>query len=268
MGEQVIEGWINFGKALRRYRSQRGLTLDEASLAIGYGASTIGKYENAQRAPKRQFVVDADAVLRTSGELTRLWEDVKRTEQDPEWHRKVATSEAEASEIKFWNPALVPGMFQTSDYARVIFRDGRPLDSEGAIEQLVDLRVGRRDTLEELSNPRMLVILSESVVRARIGGAEVMRGQLEHMLNLGDRGVVRFLILPTETPFFGGVSGPFRLLTFRERDTLVEVEHISGGELFSGEVATRLTAVYGELQTWALPPAASRDVISRALEGL
>ncbi|MEU1899339.1 DUF5753 domain-containing protein [Nocardiopsis dassonvillei] len=268
MPEKTLSAWITFGKELRRLRDRRGLTLDQAAEATGYGASTISKYENAYRAPKRDFLNEAEALFSTNGDLLRRWTEAKRAEEDPDWHRKIVTAEEQASGIQIWNPALIPGMFQTPDYARQIFRDGRPLDTSEEIDRLVDLRVSRLDALRGMNNPRLVAILAETVVRARVGSPAVMKEQLGHLLDLDSAGVVRILILPADTPYYGGAAGPFRLLSFKERETLVEVEHASGGELLGGDTVMRLLAVYGELQTWALPPVASHDVISRAMGGL
>ncbi|WP_083922422.1 DUF5753 domain-containing protein [Nocardiopsis halotolerans] len=268
MPEKTLSAWVTFGKELRRLRDRRGLTLDQAAEATGYGVSTISKYENAYRAPKRDFLNEAEALFSTNGDLLRRWAEAKRAEEDPDWHRKIVTAEEQASGIQIWNPALVPGMFQTPDYARQIFRDGRPLDTSEEIDRLVELRASRLDALREMNNPRLVAILAEAVVRARVGSPAVMKEQLDHLLDLDSAGVVRILILPADTPYYGGAAGPFRLLSFKERETLVEVEHASGGELLGGDTVTRLLAVYGELQTWALPPVASHDVISRAMGGL
>ncbi|MGW9447138.1 helix-turn-helix domain-containing protein, partial [Bacillus mobilis] len=56
MPEKPLEAWISFGKDLRRFRRQRGATLDQLAERTGYGASTISKYENAYRCPKKDFV--------------------------------------------------------------------------------------------------------------------------------------------------------------------------------------------------------------------
>lgn len=268
MPEQVMTAWVSFGRELRRLRERRGLTLDQAAESTGYGASTISKYENAYRAPKRDFLNEAEALFGTNGDLLRRWTEAKRAEDDPDWHRKIVTAEEQAIGIKMWNPGLVPGILQTPEYARQIFRDGRPLDTTDEIERLVDLRVSRLDMLRQMTNPRMLVIVSEAVIRARVGSPAIMKGQLDHLLSLDATGVVRVLVLPEDAPYYGGAAGPFRLLEFRDRATLVQVEHTSGGELLTGDTVTRLSAVYGELQTWALPPVASREMILKAIGGL
>ncbi len=263
-----MTAWVTFGKELRRLRERQGLTLDQAAKATGYGASTISKYENAFRAPKQDFLNEAEALFGTNGDLLRRWTEAKRAEDDPDWHRKIVTAEEQCSGIKMWNPGLIPGMLQTPEYAWQIFRDGGPLDSEEEIERLVRLRVSRLDTLREMSNPRLLAVVSEAVVHARVGSPGVMRKQLEHLLALDADGTARVLVLPANTPYYGGAAGAFRLLEFRDRPTLVQVEHASGGELLGGDVVVRLSSVYGELQTWALPPVASREVMMRAIGGL
>ncbi|MEU0493323.1 helix-turn-helix transcriptional regulator [Nocardiopsis sp. NPDC006139] len=266
MAEKIIPAWVGFGRELRKLRKQRGLTLDDLAEATGYGMSTISKYERAYRAPKRPFLVEAERSLGANGELIRRWEDTKQTEDDPDWHRKVVKTEERASDIKMWSPLLIPGLLQTGGYARHIFRDGRPQDTDEEVEKLVELRTHRLDMLRKLRNPRLLAIVSEAVIRSRVGTPDVMREQLQHLLDLSSSRDVRILVLPVDAPYHGGHSGPFRVLTSLQEAPLVEVEHASGSTLLSDEHAVvRLQAVFGDLQIWALPPAASRNLISEAL---
>ncbi|MDT0331344.1 helix-turn-helix domain-containing protein [Nocardiopsis lambiniae] len=266
MTEKIMPAWVNFGRELRRMREQRGLTLDSLATATGYGASTISKYERAYRAPKRPFLVEAEGILGGNGDLLRRWEDAKKTESDPDWHRKVVKTEEQASDIKIWSPLIIPGLLQTEGYARCIFRDGRPHDTDEEVEKLVELRTRRLEMLRTMHNPRLLAIIAEPVIRARVGAVDVMREQLRHLLELSASRDMRILVLPADAPYHGGHSGPFRVLTSLQNTPLVEVEHASGSELLSDDRAvTRLQAVFGDLQIWALPPAASHALISEAL---
>ena len=200
MAEQVLTSWQVFGAELRRLRLQRGMTLEELSQRTGYGSSTISKTERAIRAPKRDYVEAMGAAFGTSTELLRMWSSASKSESDPDWYRKVVSSEEQASEIRMWHPTLVPGFLQTKDYARVIFRDGRPFDVGEQLDQLADLRATRLKALQEGQNPRILAIISEQVIRTTVGSPEIMKDQLQHLVDLADSGGVQTLILPLDTP--------------------------------------------------------------------
>lgn len=264
MPEAQLSKWIEFGMLLKHHRRQQGLTLDQLREASGFSVATLSKVENAQRAPTRQVVVALDQALRKNGDLLRLWEKARQAHSDPEWYRQVVTSEEHASEIRMWHPLLIPGFMQTREYARVIFRDGGPADSDEEVAELAELRVTRLDALKHGRNPRMLAIIAERTIRDVVGSPQIMRKQLQHLLSLSEQ--VETLVLPGETPFHGGSSGPFRILDFPDRHTQVYAEHAAGGELVADpDEVKRLVTVFGDLLKWALPPRASRTLIEKGM---
>jgi Domain of unknown function (DUF5753) len=86
--------------------------------------------------------------------------------------------EAEASEIRAYEPELVPGLLQTEEYARAIIRLGRPGDTAGEVDRRVGVRMTRQQVLDRDDPPIMRVVLNEGAVRRLVGGPQVMRGQL------------------------------------------------------------------------------------------
>lgn len=153
---------------------------------------------------------------------------------------------------------------QTYEYARVIFRDGSPFDTPEQVDQLSKLRVARLKALKEARNPRMLSIVAERTITDVVGSPQVMHNQLRHLLSLSEE--AQTLILPKNAPYYGGSSGPFRVLDFPDQATQVYAEHASGGELITDpEGVKRLVSVFGDLLKWALPPDASETLIKEAM---
>ncbi|MFV2196189.1 helix-turn-helix domain-containing protein [Nocardiopsis sp. LOL_012] len=269
MTEKVRTEWVPFGNEVRRVREQAGLTLDQLSPRIGFAASTISKVERGTREPKREFVDKIEAVFGTNGALLRRWSDTKKALADPDWFQKSVRSEEEATEIRMWHPMLIPGFMQSPGYARVIFRDGRPFDTPEQVDELVQLRTSRLPALRQGRNPRISAVIAERVVRANVGSTGVMREQLKHLLDLGESGAVQVSVLPDDTPYHGGSSGPIKVLTTPDRATLVYADHAAGGELVTRpDRVARLAALFGDLQAWALPPATSRELIATVLGDL
>lgn len=264
MTEKVLSRWIDFGESLRDSRRQQGMTLEQLRSASGYSVSTLSKVENAHRAPNRKLVEALDRALSKNGDLLRKWGQARQAESDPDWYLQVVTSEERASEIRMWHPNLVPGFMQTAAYAQVIFRDGRPFDSEEEVKQLAQKRSARLKALKGARNPRMLAIVAEDTVRGVVGSPQVMYDQLKHLLSLSED--VQTLVLPRSTAYHGGSSGPFRILDFPDQATQVYAEHVSGGELITDtESVKRLVSIFGDLLKWALPPGASTALIQEAM---
>jgi Domain of unknown function (DUF5753) len=144
--------------------------------------------------------------------------------------------EQAAKEIRYFYPMVVPGRLQTPRYTRAVLDTFAGELSEEAIEARVRMREMRRQTfLAPGSHPAVFVVLDESVLYRQVGGAEVLREQLEHLLNLiGDgRIAVRIIPFKEESPIpmlatyeivsLAADSGEEEAVLYRESDTLDEI---------------------------------------------
>lgn len=164
---------------------------------------------------------------------------------------------------------LVPGLLQIESYALAVFQDSGPLDTPDEHRRLAKLRVRRLDALVKANDPRLLAVIPEGVLQTRVGKGDVMRALLAHLVRLAESEKLRMLVVPTGTPYLGGASGPFRVISSEQGPPIVYAEHMSGGVIIDerSEVA-RYQAVYRELLSWALPPLASIDLLHRMNETL
>lgn len=262
MGERVNTDWARFGTEIRRLREQAGLSQAKLGHAVGYSQGFIGKLENGTRDPKEHHVSVLDEYFNTSGSLLLKWANIKRHLGDPEWYKKVVTSEEQATEIRMYNSVLVPGLFQTKDYARVIFTDGQPLAAENEIERMVEARHRRKTTLLRKGGPKLWALIDEYALRRVVGDERIMVVQLTELIALAESRAVKLHVIPERTPRHPGLSGPFRLLSFKGETSLAYVEHAAGGELIDdNEMVRVLTAIFGDLQGWALTPPQSVELI-------
>ncbi len=243
------------------------MNLERLAPQAGLSPQMLGAMERGTRRTKEDVAKRLDAFFATNGALMRRWSQAVRGEGDPDWYEQVTESEENATEIHMYHPNLVPGLLQTEAYALVVFRDDGPLDSPEEHKRLAQLRVKRLDALVEVNNPKLLAVIPENVVRARVGDEEVMREQRAHLVRLAESERLRLLVVPVGTPYLGGSSGPFRVIMSEDGPPIVYAEHSGGGVIIddSQEVA-RHQAVYRELLSWALPPLASIDLIRRMNE--
>ncbi|TMR04299.1 helix-turn-helix domain-containing protein [Nonomuraea turkmeniaca] len=116
-----------FGAYLREYRIMAGKRQKELAAMLGWSVSKISMVERGERPAREDFVRAADAALKAEGELLARWgETIEYTTRWPTWLAQLAEIEQQADTLRTWQPLIIPGLLQTPEYARAIFR-GRPL---------------------------------------------------------------------------------------------------------------------------------------------
>src|SRR4051794_8751662 len=108
---------IALGSELRRYRVAAGLTQSQLSDLINYSEGMISNVETAQKVPRRDFVERADGTLNAGGALLVLYDLLKYETHPVESFARYAEAEAQASAIRMWEVVVIPGIFQTPEYA-------------------------------------------------------------------------------------------------------------------------------------------------------
>ncbi|MDT0303552.1 helix-turn-helix domain-containing protein [Streptomonospora wellingtoniae] len=262
MVEKVHSTWARFGAEVRRSRRIAGGSQDQLAKSINISPAMMSSLERGTRTPKREHAEAIDAVLNTGGSLSRLWVNLMNQEDVPEWFREVVVLERQATEIREYQMALVPGLVQTADYARAVLRSGRPWYRDAEVDRLVESRMNRSDILAKDDRPLFWTVLDEVVVRRVVGDDQAMRGQLAHLLKLIGDQQIQLQLVPHETRCHPGLSGPFRVMAFHGRPTVAYAEHAMGGELIDDEDQVReSTTIFGALQAEAMSPTASADLI-------
>ncbi|MFC5184803.1 DUF5753 domain-containing protein [Actinomadura harenae] len=118
--------------------------------------------------------------------------------------------------LEEYSPELVPGLLQTPDYHRALFRKNRP-DLQGEeVDRRVQLRVQRQRLLtRSIAPPSLRVVLNEAVVRRVVGGVDVMSDQLDRLAEMNDRPNVSIRVAPFSAGAHRGAdTGPFIIMRF------------------------------------------------------
>ncbi|MGH3096482.1 MAG: helix-turn-helix domain-containing protein [Streptosporangiales bacterium] len=210
--------------ALRNARMSREIGLRELSRKISLSHTLISQWEQGHRLPK---IEDVAAVLTGLGaeaeERTRIVELARRA-GDSDWLTTgvpgasqkldgVVECERTAVRITEWLPWSIPGLLQTSEYARAVIGDD---------EGLLTLRLARRDILTRREPVEFHAIIGEPGLRQTIGGADVMSHQLRSLLNTPANATVQTVRIGDG--WHPGVAGPFILYEFAESPPIVHLE--------------------------------------------
>ncbi|MFG2979271.1 helix-turn-helix domain-containing protein [Streptomyces sp. NPDC048331] len=251
-----------FGYELRRLREEAGLSQAQLGGIVFCTGSLIGQIETTKRVPTRDFSERVDAALGTGGVFSRLVGLVLRSVL-PTWFQPYAEMEARASYISTFQAQLVYGLLQTPAYARAVLG----VRTEGELDGKVAARMDRQRILDREDPPLMWVVLSEAALHQEVGGREVMRNQLAHLLALQGREWVKVQILPFEAGAHTGVMGSFNLLRFDEDPDIVYTEDFVQGHMTANPQALREGSLrYDHLQAAALSLEDSAARIARVME--
>jgi transcriptional regulator with XRE-family HTH domain len=229
------------GKQLEELRTQAGLTFEQAGEAIGVSHSTIRRMEAAKVARLR--LTDAEKLLQTYGvtdqqEIDTFLKSVREankrgwwhTYRDvlPDWFAAYLSLEQAALQIRAYEAEFVHGLLQTEAYARALLGAGNPHASAEATERRVALRMRRQELLSRPAPPRVWVVMDETVLRWPVGGPEVMRAQIDHLIAVNSLPHVTLQIMPFRNgPHPAMRAGAFHLFRFRAPE-LPDIVYLNG----------------------------------------
>jgi transcriptional regulator with XRE-family HTH domain len=266
------------GIELRRLREQAGLTCEEVGQRLDCSGTRISRIETGRISIRpgdvRELLeiygvtgTEADFLAKLAREARQKgwWHTYGRVM--PTWFEAYVGLEAAAVRFRDFQSMVMPGLFQTEDYARAVLRAAPYPGNAVDIDRQVALRMERQAILNQANPPDLWVVLTESVIRVRVGGPAVMRAQLRRLIDVAERSNVTLQVLPFTTAAHVQPISPFTILEFPDPadPTVVYLEHLTGSLfLESEEEIRRHTVVFDHLRAEALGTAPSIDLIARA----
>lgn len=264
------------GAELRAARDRAGLGLRELAKKLNVDHSTLSRAESGQRPPSIELVAAILAVLDVTGtEFDRIV-DMSRDTDGPAWLAvtlpdlqsqlsALLSFEQMATAIASMSPLLIPGLLQTGGYVRAIMRSaGVPNDE---VEIRVATRLGRREILTRSENPvRYTAFVGAAALRNPIGGPEVMRDQMAHLLKATEWPNVTLHAIPDDAGWHPGLEGGFALIDTGPM-SLVHIENRQSGLFLKEEpdVAVYKEAVQKMLSI-AMSAVHTTELIAREAE--
>jgi transcriptional regulator with XRE-family HTH domain len=188
---------------LRQTRRATGETGAQfaARLGAGWGQPKVSKLETGKQLPTAaEITAWAQATRTDPAELLDLLEHarieyasfreriqdragVDRLQDD------IGTAEAAATRIAHYQPAVIPGIVQTADYARELLHlPSGPAEfgaSEAEISRMIASRLRRQAILYETGR-EITTLIGEGALRTRIATPATMRAQREHIARLAE----------------------------------------------------------------------------------
>jgi transcriptional regulator with XRE-family HTH domain len=267
---------------LRQARQQAEMTQKDVARALDWSPSKLIRIESGAVGLS---TTDLKALLQhyhivDQARIDSLV-DLARASRTPGWseykdvvHQGFLTMlghESSASIVRQYQPALVPGLLQTEEYARAILR--KVLRTSGADEdKLWELRERRQRLHERENPPAMFFVVDEAVVRRLVGGPGVMRRQLEKLREFADLPHVTILVIPFAKGAHQGMTGPIVILEFPDAAdaNLVYLENARGDSVFRDEPqeTDRYLAMFFELEDDAVDADQSKVLLDKLIAEL
>ena len=270
---------ILLGGQLRRLREAAGISRADAGYTIRASESKISRMELGRVSFKERDVVDLltlyglddeaerqDLIaLAREANLPSWWHNY--SDVMPSWFQVYVGLEGAASLIRTYEVQFVPGLLQTADYARAVTRRGQPSLAEEDVERRVGLRLSRQRVLSRPEPARLWAVMDEAVLRRPIGGAQVLRDQLEYLVLKSKEPNITLQVLPLRV---GGhaETGAFTLLRFPEPDLsdIVYVEQLTSAlYLDKTEDVDRYLEAIDRLSVDSEPPEQTPSILETIL---
>ena len=270
------------GAELREFRKNAQMTVRDLSQHLGGHHSRYARNELGERRPAPEEVAAILTVLGApEADRDRLTELAREQGSDGNWlkpgsagtlgiaHELTDLMEFErtASGITDISPLLIPGLLQSSGYARAVMGNMPPHE----VEARVAMRLGRRDVLTRRNDPpNFRAIIDESVLWRSLGCIGVMVDQLHHIVAMAARPNITVQLIPGElTTWQPTLIGPFMYFDFPKASPIIHLEHLSSSAFLyeSEDVAVYRNAV-DKVSELAMSPEQSAEVIALRISEL
>ncbi len=265
------------GSQLRRYREEAGVPPEQAGYEIRASRSKISRMEHGRVGFKSRDVADLLTLYGVRDEQVRArllsfaqqasapgwWS--KYDDVLPGWFGEYVGLEGAASVIRTFEVQFVNGLFQTEGYARAVTWLGNRTAPAEEIDRRVRVRLNRQSVLTSPDPPQVWSVVDEAVLRRPVGGRQVMRAQLAHLVEVASSPQVTIQVVPFARGGHAAAGGSFSVLRFAEPEVsdIVYIEQLTSAlYLDSREDVDHYLEVMDNLSAQALSPARSAQFLA------
>jgi transcriptional regulator with XRE-family HTH domain len=210
---------VLLGRELKALRDSAGLDREAVAQETGWHVSKVSRMESGQITLK---VAEVDQLLalfnaddaaaeraREAGLHARKRGSYGKV---PDWSRQFLGLEQDATELSLHQGELIPGLFQTEDYARRLIATS-VMVAPADVDKVVEARMRRRALLERADPPRVHLVLGEAALHRQVGGPKVLAEQLDYLATVARLPHVTMQVLPFSSGEHAALGLGFTLLT-------------------------------------------------------
>ncbi|MEV0642348.1 helix-turn-helix transcriptional regulator [Streptomyces sp. NPDC050619] len=272
---------LRFGAELRKLRERAGLTSTEAARLLGIKQAQVSNMETGRLAvsadrvrtmacqyecPDKELV---EAIAGMTGERRRGWWEEYR-EILPSGLMDLAELESHGTALRTAHTSGIPGLLQTMDHAREVFRQVVPELSPPEVEHRASFRIKRQAVLFRKTPIPYEAIIHEAALRMRFGGREIAKQQLKHLLKMSDHPNISIHVIPFDAGGYPGAGQPIYYVhgPVPQLDT-VQLDQSHGIALLNAEAQLdKYRKVLDRLMALSLIELESRALIHTVIQSL
>lgn len=221
--EEDAEAGFGAGRVVedREPREEAGMTQEKAAAGLDMSTSALSRKETGE-------VATSVHEIRSMMDLYDAYDpdllDLARAARERGWWRAYGVEdrgyvdlETEACTVRELSLMYIPGLLQTEEYMRAIFKADRVRRTKKVFENQVSVRLIRQQRIVDGEQPlRLVAVLDEVALGRPIGGPDVMRDQLKYVLQTAENRQVELRVIGRETGPHPGMEGSFIILSFPE----------------------------------------------------
>ncbi|MDH6519453.1 transcriptional regulator with XRE-family HTH domain [Streptomyces sp. SAI-135] len=258
----VSDSLRTFGAVVQALREHAGLSREEFADLVRFSKHTVASVELGRRMPDRDFVERGEAATGNTGALRQAAPHLTRQAGLASWFRQWARLEAQAVTLWTYDCRVIPGLLQTEAYARAVTESVPPVKDEEQVTKQVAARLERQQLFDRRPPIAFSFIIEQALIERGTGGPDVMREQLDSLLERSSQFNVELQIMPRYQPEHAGFDGPLRLLESQDNKWFGYAEGQRGGMLITDpkEVSIMLQR-YAKLRSQALTSEDSRSLL-------
>ncbi len=272
---------LRFGAELRKLRERAGLTSTEAARLLGIKQAQVSNMETGRLAvsadrvrtmacqyecPDKELV---EAIAGMTGERRRGWWEEYR-EILPSGLLDLAELESHGTALRTAHTSGIPGLLQTMDHAREVFRQVVPELSPPEVEHRASFRIKRQAVLFRKTPVPYEAIIHEAALRMRFGGRDIAKQQLKHLLKMSDHPNISIHVIPFDAGGYPGAGQPIYYVhgPVPQLDT-VQLDQSHGIALLNAEAQLdKYRKVLDRLMALSLIELESRALIHTVIQSL
>ncbi|CCF63450.1 Transcriptional regulator, XRE family [Nocardia cyriacigeorgica GUH-2] len=271
---------IALGGQLRKLREGKGITREAAGDAIRGSHAKISRLELGRTGFKERDIRDLLTLygVHDPDERESFLELARKANEPGWWHRysdllpswfgTYLGLEQAATKIRTYEAHLVPGLLQTPEYARAVVTLGY---EDADTDRRVAVRQRRQEILHRSDPPFVWAVIDEAALHRPVGGPEVHRAQMRHLIELAQLPNVTIQVVPYSAGEHAAAGSSFSILRFAEAELpdIVYLEHLTSAlYLDRREDLALYLSVMDRLSVQAARPERSMEIISDYAKGL
>ncbi|MEV3947108.1 helix-turn-helix transcriptional regulator [Streptomyces halstedii] len=254
------------GKLVGLFRVAAGLTQAQLAERATVQMETIASIEQGRRTLLPDLARRLDELLATKGALETAVDNMPEVDLIPAWAERYMDLEREALALSWFENQVLPGLLQTESYARAVFRSKVPVISQDEIDAQVAARTGRQTILHRPVPPTLSFVISEAILRDRLGGDEVYTETLRHLIACSALPGITLQAMPLGRHSHAALDGSFILLETPDFQHLAYTETQRGSQLIADpDEVSILAQRYAMLRTQALNTEDTKRLLDRLL---